>query len=170
LALLSDLTKPRPKGARYDAQGRVNGRAVRHDEALLRQHPDALKPSTKYSSKKELKFDKLDSGYMVATAGGDAVARGETLTLAHLSELAFWPKNQAKALLSGILDAIPNAKGSAVFIESTANGVSGEFYDFWKKPRRARTATFPFSSLGSFRKNTASRSPRDSNAPHLRRT
>lgn len=105
--------------------------------------PDALRPSTKYSSKKELKFDKLDSGYVVATAGGEAVARGETLTLAHLSELAFWPKNQAKALLSGIMDAIPNSKGSAVFIESTANGVSGEFYDFWKKAESGENGYIP---------------------------
>jgi hypothetical protein len=105
--------------------------------------PDALRPSTKYSSKRELKFDKLDSGYMVATAGGEAVARGETLTLAHLSELAFWPKSNAKALLSGILDAIPNTKGTAVFIESTANGVSGEFYDFWKKAEAGENGYIP---------------------------
>jgi hypothetical protein len=105
--------------------------------------PDALRPSTKYSSKRELKFDKLDSGYMVATAGGDAVARGETLTLAHLSELAFWPKSNAKTLLSGILDAIPSTKGTAVFIESTANGVSGEFYDFWKKAEAGENGYIP---------------------------
>lgn len=94
--------------------------------------PEALKPSTKYSSRRELKFDKLDSGYMVATAGGDGIARGETLTLAHISELAFWPKSTAKDNLNGLLQAIPNTKGSAVFIESTANGVSGEFYEMWK--------------------------------------
>lgn len=105
--------------------------------------PDALRPSTKYSSKRELKFDKLDSGYMVATAGGEAVARGETLTLAHLSELAFWPKSNAKALLSGIMDAIPDAPGTAVFIESTANGVSGEFYDFWKKAEAGENGYIP---------------------------
>lgn len=105
--------------------------------------PQALRPSTKYSSKRELKFDKLDSGYMVATAGGDAVARGETITSAHLSELAFWPKSSAKALLSGILDAIPNSKGTSVFIESTANGVSGEFYDFWKKAESGENGYIP---------------------------
>jgi hypothetical protein len=105
--------------------------------------PEPLRPSTKYSSKRELKFDKLDSGYMVATAGGEAVARGETLTSAHLSELAFWPKSSAKALLSGILDAIPNNKGTSVFIESTANGVSGEFYDFWKKAEAGENGYIP---------------------------
>jgi len=50
--------------------------------------PPPLKPSTKYASRRELKFDKLDSGYAVATAGGEGVARGETITVAHLSELA----------------------------------------------------------------------------------
>lgn len=50
--------------------------------------PEALKPKTKYSSRKELNFDKLDSGYSVATAGGDSVGRGDTFTMAHLSELA----------------------------------------------------------------------------------
>lgn len=94
--------------------------------------PEALKPSTKYASRRELKFDKLDSGYAVATAGGDGVARGETITVAHLSELAFWPKSSAKENLNGILQAIPNAPGTAIFIESTANGVSGEFYELWQ--------------------------------------
>jgi len=94
--------------------------------------PDALKPSTRYSSRRELKFDRLDSGYMVATAGGDGIARGETLTLAHISELAFWPKSTAKENLNGLLQAVPNTKGSAIFIESTANGVSGEFASLWR--------------------------------------
>ena len=94
--------------------------------------PPGLKPHAKYSSRKELQFDVLDSGYVVATAGGDGLGRGETLTLAHLSELAFWPKSTAKENLNGILQAVPNAEGTAVFIESTANGISGQFYDFWK--------------------------------------
>lgn len=94
--------------------------------------PEALKPSTKYSSRKELAFDKLDSGYMVATAGADSVGRSETLQLAHISELAFWPKSTAKDNLNGLLQAIPNVDDTAVFIESTANGVSGEFYEMWQ--------------------------------------
>jgi len=94
--------------------------------------PPGLKPSTKYASRRELKFDKLDSGYAVATAGGEAIGRGETITVAHLSELAFWPKSSAKDNLNGLLQAIPNKDNTAVFIESTANGVSGPFYDMWQ--------------------------------------
>lgn len=105
--------------------------------------PDALRPSTKYSSKRELKFDRLDSGYAVATAGGEAIARGETFTLAHLSEAAFYPKSTAKEVISGLLDAIPNARGTAVFVESTANGVSGPFYDAWQAAVRGESGYVP---------------------------
>src|SRR3546814_10102820 len=48
--------------------------------------PDFLRPSTVRANSKELKFDKLDSGYTVATAGSDTVGRGETLQAAHRSE------------------------------------------------------------------------------------
>jgi len=105
--------------------------------------PDALKPSTKYASRRELKFDKLDSGYAVATAGGEGIARGETITVAHLSELAFWPKSSAQANLNGVLQAIPNTKGTAIFVESTANGVSGEFYNLWQGAVRGENGFIP---------------------------
>jgi hypothetical protein len=109
--------------------------------------PEPLRPSTKYSSKRELKFDKLDSGYMVATAGGEAVARGETLTSAHLSELAFWPKSSAKALLSGILDAIPNTRGRPCSSKARPTASRASSTTFGKRPRRARTAISRYSSL-----------------------
>ena len=69
---------------------------------------------------------------MLATAGGDSVGRGETLTHVHASELAFWPKSTAAEIYNGLMQAVPNTKGTAVFIESTANGVTGVFYDLWK--------------------------------------
>lgn len=94
--------------------------------------PDILKPSTKYSSRRELSFDTLDSSYIVATAGGEAIARGETISHLHASELAFWPVGTAKDNWNGLIQSVPETKGTAVFIESTANGVSGLFHDLWK--------------------------------------
>ena len=94
--------------------------------------PEILKPHTKYSSRRELSFDVLDSSYVVATAGGDSVGRGETLTHVHASELAFWPKSTAAEIYNGLMQAVPNTPGTAVFIESTANGVTGTFYDLWQ--------------------------------------
>jgi hypothetical protein len=94
--------------------------------------PEPVKPRTKYSSRKEINFNFLDSSYVVATAGGDSIARGETITVCHLSELAFWSPSTAEENFNAIMQAVPNKDNTAVFIESTANGVSGKFYDLWR--------------------------------------
>lgn len=110
---------------------------------FYKECPAAVKPSTKYSSRKELFFDILDSGYMVATAGGEDIGRGETITEAHLSELAFWPATSAQDNFSGLMDAIPNQPGTEIYIESTANGVSGLFYDQWQQAMNGSSGFIP---------------------------
>lgn len=94
--------------------------------------PDILKPHTAYSNAQELVFDILDSAYSLATAGSESVGRSETITVAHLSEVAFWDKRIAQTNFSGLMDTVPTVPGTAVFIESTANGVSGVFYEQWQ--------------------------------------
>jgi hypothetical protein len=94
--------------------------------------PDIVRPSTKYSSRTELVFDRLDTGLRVATAGGRGVARGETLTVAHLSEVAFWPTAFAKTNFNGLIQAVPDVDNTAVFLESTGNGMTGVFYQMAK--------------------------------------
>lgn len=97
-----------------------------------RECPEFVRPSTSYSGRKELVFDKLTSAIQVATAGGDGIARGETLQLAHLSEVAFWPVATARDNFNALTQAIPLVPGSIVIIESTANGMSGNlFYELW---------------------------------------
>lgn len=108
--------------------------------------PELLKPATSYSSRRELVFSGLDTGLMVATAGGDAIARGETITDAHLSEVAFWPSASAADNLNGLLQAIPNAPDTSVFAESTANGMSGPFYELWKGAVEGTNGFLPFFS------------------------
>jgi hypothetical protein len=93
--------------------------------------PEILRPHTKYSSRKELSFDILDSSYMVATAGGEGIGRGETIQLAHLSEVAFYPPATARENVNGLFQAIPNNPGTMVFIESTANGIGNPFHNIW---------------------------------------
>ena len=108
--------------------------------------PEAVKPATKYSSRRELSFSALDTSLMVATAGGDAIARGETITHAHLSEVAFWPKISASDNLNALLACVPDAKDTAIFIESTANGMSGPFYELWCSAVRGENEFIPFFS------------------------
>jgi hypothetical protein len=92
--------------------------------------PSMLKPSTKFSSRKELVFNELDTGIMVATAGGEGIARSETLTDAHLSELAFWPSATAAENFNALDQTIPNTADTEVFIESTACGFN-LFKELW---------------------------------------
>jgi hypothetical protein len=108
--------------------------------------PTMLKPSTTYSSKKELVFDVLDSALMVSTAGGGSIARGETLQHMHLSEVAFWPSTFANENFNGLIQALPNAKNTMAFVESTANGMTGKFYELWHGAVDGTNGWVPFFS------------------------
>lgn len=106
--------------------------------------PDFLRPSTQRANSKELRFDKLDSGYMVSTAGADTVGRAETLQAAHLSEVGLWPKLKAKEIMNGLIQAIPNVDDTFIFVESTARGMSGPFYEAWQGAVAGTTGFLPY--------------------------
>jgi hypothetical protein len=112
-----------------------------HDNA-----PTVVKPHSKYNSKNELTFDVLDSALRIATAGGRGVARGDTLQVAHLSEVAFWPPGFAKTNFNGLIQAVPDVEGTAVFIESTAQGMVGKFREAWVGATDGSTGYIPFFS------------------------
>lgn len=95
--------------------------------------PEPIRPHTKYAGKRTLSFDRLDSSYLVETAGGDDIARGETLQNGHLSEVAYWPKSSAKRNFNGLMKCFPPIPGVNIAIESTANGVTGVFAETWNK-------------------------------------
>jgi hypothetical protein len=88
-----------------------------------------LRPHTGVSNVKELEFDKLDSTYVVATAGQKAGGRGRTISLFHGSEVAFW--QSAGEHFASSVQAVPDMPGTEIILESTANGASGEFYERW---------------------------------------
>lgn len=92
--------------------------------------PALLKPETGASNAKELYFDKLESGYAVGTAGTKAVGRSQTIQLFHGSEVAFWPN--ASTHFAGVVQAVPDLPGTEIILESTANGVGGEFHERWQ--------------------------------------
>lgn len=103
-----------------------------------------LKPHTGAANAKELLFDKLDSGYSVATAGQKAVGRSKTVQLFHGSEVAFWPN--ASEHFAGVMQAIPDLPGTEVILESTANGITGEFYDRWQQAEAGKGDYIPIFS------------------------
>lgn len=102
-------------------------------EMVNRYHehcPVFVRPSTGAANAKELYFDLLDSGYKVGTAGSKGVGRSSTIQLFHGSEVAFWPHADTHA--AGVLQAVPDADGTEVILESTANGVGNLFHEKWK--------------------------------------
>lgn len=84
---------------------------------------------------KTLLFKDQESGYAVGTAQSTkGSGRSSTLQLFHGSEVAFW--QNAQEHFSGVMQAIPNAQGTEIILESTANGVGGVFYDQWLKAEK----------------------------------
>lgn len=96
--------------------------------------PSFVKPSIDASNDKSLRFNNLDSGYRVGTAGNKTVGRSMTNQLFHGSEVAFWPNAQEHA--KGILQTISDDDETEIILESTANGVGGFFHEQWKKAER----------------------------------
>jgi len=117
---------------------------------LHSEMPEFLRPSTKYASARELHFDQLDTGLKVDTASGHGVARGETINYAHLSEAGKWNPAFAADNFNALMQAIPSGeetgKGTAIFVESTANGMSGTFYDLWQGAVAGKNGFYPFFS------------------------
>lgn len=109
--------------------------------------PPALRPMKKYSNESALVFENptndenekyknpgLRSKITVATAKNVQTARSNTVHNLHASEVAFW--EDAETLMTGLMQCIPDVSNSMIFIESTANGIGGWFYDFWVKAAR----------------------------------
>jgi hypothetical protein len=99
--------------------------------------PPLVRPTTGASNAKELSFSKLDSGYAVGTAGSKAVGRSSTIQLMHGSEVAYWPN--AETHFAGVVQAVPDMEGTEILLESTANGIGGEFHERWQMAERGQS-------------------------------
>lgn len=65
----------------------------------------------------------------VETANNLQSGRSYSLRYLHLSEYAFW--RNPSAVMGGLLQSVPDDPDTAVIIESTANGVGGDFHARW---------------------------------------
>lgn len=84
-------------------------------------------PQTGKDNVLELEFPRLDASYYLETAGAASSGRGKTSLNFHGSEVGFW--NNAPAHFSGSVQTVPDMDGTEVALESTANGVTGAFYE-----------------------------------------
>lgn len=89
-------------------------------------YPEELRRHTAASNAKELLFDLLDSGYKVGTAGNEGAGRSNTAQYFHGSEVAYW--DHAESHMAGAIQAVPDAPGTEIILESTSAGATGLFY------------------------------------------
>jgi len=100
---------------------------------------DPIRLRADTSNAKQFTFSN-QSSYTVATAGGAGESgRGDTPTLAHLSEVAFY-KDAAKNF-AGFANSVPMAPETEVVVESTANGIGNEFHRRWVRAESGLTET-----------------------------
>lgn len=141
---------------------RSNGLIVSHDtksaEAIFNMTqlfhdsmPPFLKPMQRYRTKKLIRFENpkeyerhinpgLQSEISIETAKKVEVGRGSNFQAAHLSEAAFWA--DAENTILSIMQAT-NSPDSWVFIESTAKGATGSFYDMWNDAVAGASEWYP---------------------------
>jgi len=99
--------------------------------------PGFLRPTERYNNRKMLEFNNesgtgLDSAIRVGTAGKEDLGSSQLIHYLHMSELSKWPRHLATNLILSVLQCVPATMDSEIFIESTAKGVGGEFYDrYW---------------------------------------
>ena len=96
-----------------------------------------LKPKTRFNNTSILEFNTkegtgLDSAIRVGTAGKLHLGSGQLIHYLHLSELAKWPKHTVSALLTSLINCVPDEPDTEIVGESTAAGTGGEFHDnYW---------------------------------------
>jgi hypothetical protein len=91
--------------------------------------PAGLIPRANRDSQKELKFESIDSGYAIGTAGSKGTGRSQTVQLLHGSEVSFWPNAAEHA--QGLMQAVGDQNDTEIILESTANGIGNYFHSVW---------------------------------------
>lgn len=67
----------------------------------------------------------------VETSANKAAGRSGTFRHVHATEIPYW--EDAKELMTGLLQSVPHTPGTSIIIESTAHGMGDYFHDLWLK-------------------------------------
>lgn len=109
---------------------------------------EAFKMTTRYNTRNDITFDNeanptrgLKSQIDTATAENSGTGRGQTVQWLHASEVALWPKGQE--IVAGLMQAVPYIPNTAIFLESTANGIGDYFHTTWEAAQRDESTFEP---------------------------
>lgn len=105
-----------------------------------------FKVSTKYNTRSDLTFDNdegtgLKSQIDTSSAENTGTGRGQTIHWLHGSEIAKW--RNGSELVSGLMQAVPLLPNTAIFLESTANGIGDYFHTTWMAAKRGESSFTP---------------------------
>lgn len=105
-----------------------------------------FKNSVKYNTRSDLTFDNdqgtgLKSQIDVASAQNTGVGRGQTISWLHCSEVSLW--RDGEELVAGLMQAVPKLPNTAIFIESTANGIGDYFHKTWQAAKQDKSVFKP---------------------------
>lgn len=84
----------------------------------------------KYKGAKRLSWVETGSLLRIATQANVRAGRSHTYQFVHASEVAFY--DDPKTLMTGLGQAVPQKPLTALFLESTANGVGNYFHEQWE--------------------------------------
>lgn len=99
--------------------------------------PQLVRPHTAEMNARTLVFDRLDASYRVGTARSQDIGRSDTVQYFHGSEVAYWP--HAEQHMAGVVQAVPDADGTEIILESTSAGAAGMFYELCQAARRGES-------------------------------
>lgn len=135
----------------------VKSKIVAHEQStskelyeMFRRYYDntniLFKNSVKYNTRSDLTFDNdegtgLKSQIDVASAQNTGVGRGQTINWLHCSEVSLW--RDGEELVAGLMQAVPKLPKTAIFIESTANGIGDYFHKTWQAAKQGRSTFKP---------------------------
>lgn len=95
----------------------------------------------KNKSAKHLSWVESASSIRITTAKNATAGRSKTIRALHGSEVAFW--DNAKTLMTGLAQTVPNRPFTFIFMESTANGVGNYFNAQWNKACSGKNSYIP---------------------------
>jgi len=127
----------------------VVGQKTKSSEAIFRMAsvfynnlPKEKRRPTKYSSKRELYWEDINSSFYVGSAEVGDTGRGDTINNLHLTEIPSWP--DPETLVPAVLEAVPD--DGFVALESTAKGVGNYFHTTWLEAEGGKSNFWPHFS------------------------
>lgn len=120
----------------------------------------------KYNGRTHLAWGDLGSGIRIGTARNEKSGRSKTIQALHASEIAFW--DSPETLIGGLKNSIPQFGLTAMFYESTANGIGNFYHKTWNEASKGlsefKPLFFPWWRHPEYR---AAYLPSDARARHI---